>query len=371
MKIESKHGIISRRSKGSFGYHAWGTVTKLADGTLAAACSGGRIWHVCPFGKSMLFFSRDEGATWSSPVIVNDTWLDDRDVGLTTLPSGNLLMSWFSLDFEILDAREEILKRNYSPDEWELVNAYRRVCECDPSMVAGSYLRVSKDGGLTWGEPVETPVNAPHGPTVLNDGSLLYFGKRLGMRNEAVRNVVALRSTDEGQTWEELGQPPLPANTNWDQFHEPHAIQLPSGRILGVIRYEGKAEGFEQYGVLTMFVTWSDDGGKTWITPRCLNVSGSPPHLMRHSSGAILCSYGRRVNGDFSERVLISWDDGESWQDDIAIFNNVPDWDLGYPSTVELSDGSLLTAYYQKFQDGDQVDKKASFLYTKWKLPSR
>jgi len=44
---------------------------------------------------------------------------------------------------------------------------------------------------------------------------------------------------------------------------------------------------------------------------------------------------------------------------------------MGYASTVELSDGSLLTAYYQKYREGDKVDKKTSFLYTKWTLPER
>ena len=59
------------------------------------------------------------------------------------------------------------------------------------------------------------------------------------------------------------------------------------------------------------------------------------------------------------------------WPQDVVVFDNVPDWDMGYPSTVELQDGSLLTAYYQKYQEGDVIDKKASFLYTKWQLPSK
>ena len=39
--------------------------------------------------------------------------------------------------------------------------------------------------------------------------------------------------------------------------------------------------------------------------------------------------------------------------------------DLGYPSTVELSDGRLLTVYYQ-ILPGDTF---ASILYTEWELP--
>ncbi len=374
MCIECKHGVITRRTTGTFGYHAWGTVTKLTDGTLVAGCSGGRIYHVCPFGKSMLFFSHDDGETWSSPMIVNDTWMDDRDVGLTALPNGGLLMSWFSLDYDILDKNDAGLRKIYSESEYRLVQAYRDSVYCNPEQKPGSYIRISKDGGMTWGDPIKVPVSSPHGPVLLKDGSLLYLGKqRNGDTEDDQRAVVAYRSADEGQTWEELGCVPLMEGSDWSYFYEPHAIELSSGRILGAIRFDrGKGKSIdERYKQLTIVLTWSDDGGRTWSEPCCMDICGSPPHFMRHSSGAILMSYGRRETGKQSERVAISWDEGETWSQDIAIFSDVPDWDMGYTSTVELSDGSLLSAYYQKYKEGDQIDKKTSFLYTKWKLPEK
>ena len=42
----------------------------------------------------------------------------------------------------------------------------------------------------------------------------------------------------------------------------------------------------------------------------------------------------------------------------------IVDGDLGYPATVELSDGSLFTVYYQRVP-GDRQD---SILYTRWEL---
>ena len=42
-----------------------------------------------------------------------------------------------------------------------------------------------------------------------------------------------------------------------------------------------------------------------------------------------------------------------------------PDGDLGYPSSAELDDGSILTVYYQKVASAD----KCSLLWTRWKLP--
>ena len=44
--------------------------------------SGDRDAHVCPWGKVQLLRSRDGGATWSDPVSICDTPLDDRDAGI-------------------------------------------------------------------------------------------------------------------------------------------------------------------------------------------------------------------------------------------------------------------------------------------------
>ena len=44
-----------------------------------------------------------------------------------------------------------------------------------------------------------------------------------------------------------------------------------------------------------------------------------------------------------------------------------PSWDHGYPSSVELSDGSILTVYYQRYRD----DAFASILQTRWELPKK
>ncbi len=59
-----------------------------------------------------------------------------------------------------------------------------------------------------------------------------------------------------------------------------------------------------------------------------------------HSSGALLCTYGYRKH-PYGQRAMMSRDGG-------------PDSDLGYPSSVELADGSVFTVYYQKERAGGQ-----------------
>jgi hypothetical protein len=98
--------------------------------------------------------------------------------------------------------------------------------------------------------------------------------------------------------------------------------------------------------------------------PRSLGFHGSPPHLLRHSSGALLLTYGYR-QAPFGQRVAISRNEGATWDPDWIIRDDGPDWDLGYPSTVELADGRLFTVYYQKYPG----DKACSLLWSRWRLP--
>ena len=74
-------------------------------------------------------------------------------------------------------------------------------------------------------------------------------------------------------------------------------------------------------------------------------------------------SVGRRIK-PYGERVYVSFDDGETFDNEYILSDDAKTSDLGYPSTAELPDGSLITAYYQAYKD----DNVPSFLYTKWHL---
>ena len=70
------------------GYFAWPSVARLHDGKLAMVASGFRRRHVCPFGKVVMCQSDDEGKSWTKPMVIMDTPLDDRDAGI--LPVGEM-----------------------------------------------------------------------------------------------------------------------------------------------------------------------------------------------------------------------------------------------------------------------------------------
>ena len=107
----------------------------------------------------------------------------------------------------------------------------------------------------------------------------------------------------------------------------------------------------------------SRDRGYTWSVPYRMPCDGTPPHLLLHSSGVIVCVYGYR-HEPYGQRALLSRD-GLNWSEEIVLRDDGLSGDLGYPATTELPDGSLMTVYYQRLPG----DTKTSVLYTRWKLP--
>lgn len=363
---EVKHGIVHRTPNTVFKYNGWPSVTKDDRGVLYCTASSLRIQHVDPSGKNCMYMSFDEGETWTPPIVVNDSYMDDRDTGVVYLGDGKLLISWFSMFADDFYKWYEDVDYLH-PEDKEMILAMSRVLPTldKKDVKNGNYVKLSRDYGVTWEETVETPMSCPHGPNVMSDGTLIYLGKnQWDDGTDNYRQVAAYHSSDDGKTWEMRGIVPLPEELILDMMHEPHVVQLPNGRLLGAIRVHCRPTQPE----FTVYTTFSDDGGYTWSMPVCIGVDGSPPHLLIHSSGAVICSYSRRgAVGNKSERACVSYDGGETWAEDYVIHPDVPFCDHGYPSTVELSDGSLLTVYYQAWEN----DNYCSVLQTKWKLNNK
>ena len=243
----------------------------------------------------------------------------------------------------------------------------------------GFFMLRSEDQGKTWSEKYPIPVNNVHGATVLHDGSLFYCGRaRSGncLLTAAFADIiVAMRSTDDGVTWQEISQvaekpgehlapiedelssvqgvSPLmtvtmPILSLWDELH---SMQACDGTIITQIRY---ADG-----------TWqmdSSDGGKTWRNLRRA-CGGYPSHLLWLADGRLLISDGyRREN--YGNRCRISSDNGRSWSEPMILSEGAPSPDLGYASTAELSDGTLVTVWYEFRPDMGVAQLRCA----RWKL---
>ena len=340
-----KEGIVYRKH-GIFNYCGWPTVHRDKD-TLYVAFSGNRIGHVCPFGKNLLVKSFDEGESWTEAEIVNDTVLDDRDAGILVRRDGTRVLSYFCHPASFYTVYYSEILRTVKKELLPLADGAVKVWETlDPNLLnGGSYIKLL-DENIT----VKSPVSAPHGPIELKNGKLLYVGKEF---HSGYLNTGAIYACTYDGEWEALGEIKMPVPLNL--VHEPHAIELEDGTILAAFRVHNETS-------FTIYFAESADGGKTWSEPAPTGFNGSPPHFMRHSSGAIVLSYARREL-PYSERARVSYDEGKTWSEEI-ILSNSSNNDIGYPATVELKDGSLLTVYYQRYES----DEQTSILYTKWHL---
>ena len=372
-KLQAEHGTVADYADEFFGYFGWPTVARMDDGTLIVSSSGLRNYHVCPFGRTVICTGADDGRTWTSPRVINDTPLDDRDSGIISLGGRRLLITWFSVDAR--GAKPSEYEMGLSPQDAERWrHGLGNMTDEATERYGGSWVRASDDGGLTWGEPVRVPVSSPHGPNRLADGDLVYLGKTVG--SDEIGQVMntgsigLVRSGDGGRTWTALSSVPLPHGLDEEYFHEPHVVELGDGRLLGLIRYDPNHHdyGNRQPGQtdFQMCQTISNDGGKTWSRAEVMDFHGSPPHLLRHSSGVLVTTYGYRER-PYGIRAMLSHDHGETWLYDYVLRDDGPHPDLGYPSSVELADGSILTVYYQ--QPRSEHDKCA-LLWSRWRLPA-
>ena len=368
---EVQRGIVNRVKGSSFAYQGWPTVARDENGTLYAVSSSFRISHICPFGKTAMYISRDDGKTWTPPIVINDTYMDDRDAGILYMGNGKMLVSWFTHSAHFYETyyRESIGERASDGERAAtlgMLDGYAYLPE--EERAGGSYVRMSDDYGVTWSEAVRVPVSAPHGPTMCRDGSLIYLGSVMYVDkinpDLNPRKIALYRSTDGGYTWNMESEIKNPEWLGDAFFCEPHIIELPDGRLYGALRIEG----IKPFSIATVV---SEDGGKTWGEITHTRISGSPPHLMLHSSGALICSYGRRES-PMTERAMVSYDMGKTFSE-VYVLDQEPKLgysrggDLGYPATVELDDGSLFTVYYQKYNEKE----KPSILYTRWRLEEK
>jgi len=329
-------------------YHGWPTVTRCKSGRLLLSYSGGREGHICPFGRVELMQSDDEGRTWGWPQVLLDTATDDRDSGVLETAKGSLLVTTFtSQAYEPLLAKAEKAAGKAWPETrltaWRA--AHNRLTAEQRKTFLGEWMLRSTDGGITWSTPYRSLVNSPHGPIQLADGRLLYAGKELWTKEH--RNGVC-QSTDDGQTWQWLAAIPTRQGDKQEQYHELHAVETTDGRIIVQIRNHNKANAGET------LQCESSDGGKTWSEPRSIGAWGLPSHLMRLKDGRLLMTYGHR-RAPFGNQARVSADQGRTWSEPIIISGDGAGGDLGYPSTVQLTNGSLLTVWYEQLKDSPRA----------------
>ncbi len=317
---------------------------RLRNGDLLAVVRGGDS-HVGVKGRLDLVTSRDGGKHWSSPWTAVDGAEDDRNPALGQLRDGTVLLAF-------------AVARNYdeSGRNFKGPRAAR--------VFDGVYVMRSRDNGRSWSPPVRSEaihssyvgkgVVSPYGKIVqLRDGSALmavYFEFFDGRGFESH----LYRSRDGGVTW---GEPSIIGKG----FNETGLVVLPNGDVLAGMR-SGKEK--------SIWVARSKDEGRTFGEARPITKEMQhPADLITLRDGRVLLTYGER-NAPRGVQAVVSSDNGATWGAPIVLVSDAPNVDCGYPSSVQLNDGQVVTMYYQ-VNDERVTPGSAQARAVVWRVPAR
>lgn len=312
----------------------WPALQKLNNGDLGVVTRDGDF-HIGERGRLVFVSSPDGGKSWSHASVISGVGPDDRNPAFGIASDGTLLASFIRAD-------------RYVDGKWT------------PSKERGGYTAMwvarSTDNGETWGEAEllkgqgneDWSYSGREGPQdhhryasafnkmlTLPDGTILMgYAITTTERPRQSNASFLIRSMDNGHTWSNcisLGE----------GFGEPALCYLGGTNLMVMLR------GTEQNHT-GLWQIDSSDGGQTWTDPvRITGESEHPGDVIRLQDGRLLLTYGRRVP-PYGIHGMLSSDDGKSWDVNNKLFlvGDSGDRDCGYPSSIQLDNGNIVTVYY-------------------------
>jgi sialidase-1 len=323
-----------------------------AGGFSLEALHRGKYDHVDKGARIALARSADGGRSWQLDRIFApfDPECGEQDPSIAEV-DGSLTINFFQ--WRVVPAEEK----------GRLRYPARQQYDGSWADVEGPWLVRSFDGGTTWeGEPVAVD-SAPLAragtsdavlPLPSGDCLMGIYGAEPG---SSVCRAYSVRSRDGGDSW---GEPSLIAADPAGRlsFEEPALECTGDGHLLAMLRC-GEAGRYDY-----LYQARSFDQGQTWVELTSTPMWGHPAHLLLLDDGRLLCSYGYR-HQPYGVRACLSKDHGATWdiQQEIVLRDDGGSRDVGYPSSVQLGDGTLVTVYYIHGPDGIR-----HIAATRWRL---
>jgi len=293
---------------------AWPCLNLAADGTLKATIFNQPNHGGCE-GDTECWSSEDEGRSWQKLALLHPH-TPGTNHGLNH-------SAGFSPDGTFIVITNG---RSNRPPPGQIRSA--KESEILPPLVCRS-----TDGGKTWKTDgaVEMSKDLSHPPVAF--GPIVSLdGERIAAPLHSGGNVHLYESNDQGLTWLKK------ARIAPENYNETAIVVLRSGRLLAAAR---------TYGDQHLDLFRSDDGGDTWQSHGPITTAGQiPGNLLQLRDGRVLLTYGVRNLGLRGLGYRWSEDEGQSWSRQGLLHNFDMITDGGYPSCVEMPDGTIVTAYY-------------------------
>ncbi len=317
-RLDRVERIVAVRGGGYFP-----VLIKLRDGRLGAVVRGGAP-HIGIKGRLDWIDSGDGGRTWSKPKVIVDSKWDDRNPAVGQMADGTVVVAY--AEARTYDASG---KWDTSAGQYEL------------------FYVLSHDGGANWTRKRKLftgPIRggSPFGRVVvLSDGTALmslYGGLDRTWKGQPrippdARDLTGIvRSRDNGRTWQDFSL------VSARDHNEMSLLAITNKSLLAVVRTKaGSVDAF-----------FSQDGGYNWRGPAPITQAGQhPADLCRLQSGRLLMVYGNRRE-PFGVGAVMSCDGGKSWDyaHRVLLAWDSLRTDCGYPSVVQLDEGTIVVMYY-------------------------
>ena len=261
--------------------------------------------HVGKSGRLEWISSKDGGKSWSQPVVIADSPVDDRNPAAYVTKDGKIAVLYSEASTYNAAGHFDINAGTYD-----------------------LYITESTDGGQSWSPKrqivfPEWKYQSVYGQgIVLSNGDILvpwYWG-----------GGGFIRSTDGGKSWQK------PQIIMRNGCSEVAFVEIKANEILAVCRADG------------LFVMRSLDNGKSWDKPVRITGKGEhPASVIKLADGRLFMTYGHR-NQPYGVKIAVSSDNGQSWKKENTAFVSYDSasMDCGYPSAVQLADGSVAIICY-------------------------
>jgi sialidase-1 len=304
--------------------------------------------------------SHDDGETWdqeSKKTIwaKTDTFGSDTP-SIMQMRDGTLLCNFVMTAF----VNKVALRDDFGP-QYNLSG----MRECD-----GVWLMRSTDNGATWspafkasisplrwGQPIDEPAELPDGTLLMAVQAQLRA--RTYQEAEEGTRCSLIRSDNGGRDWEHWSTIAYDPSGVMG-FHEPSLGRTADGTLVCMMRSHHQPRRRHQH----LWIAYSTNDGESWSRPEPTNLWGYPADLTLLQDGRMLATYGYRrdpwgVRGCISPDGL-HWDVANEFvirPGGIAPMDKVPHiyWHIGYPTTIQLKNGAMLTVDHQWTQEPPYV----------------